>query len=125
LASLATSALTSNSSDSSVSVSIPEIPYSLVAKSLNVNESEVEFWIISAISEKVIYARMDQLRKVVIVTGAIQRVFSENGWKQIGDSLNAWRKNVKVMLNTLQETKKLNPAQQHAVMSKALQQNQS
>jgi len=125
LATLASLALAANSSNSAIATSVPEISYASIAKSLNVAENEVEMWVISAISEKLISARMDQLRKVVIITGALQREFSENEWKQIGDSLNAWKKNVKVMLNTLQETKKLNPSQQHAAMSRALQQNQS
>jgi len=117
LATLGNSALNSTGTTGS------EIPYSLIAKTLEVDESEVESWVISAISEELLVAKMDQLRRVVIVSRALQRVFSDSQWKQIGDSIQTWRKNVKVMLNTLQETKKLNLSQQHAAFTKAIQQN--
>jgi len=117
LATLGNSALNSTGTTGS------EIPYSLIAKTLEVDESEVESWVISAISEELLVAKMDQLRRVVIVSRALQRVFSDSQWKQIGDSIQTWRKNVKVMLNTLQETKKLNINQQHAAFTKAIQQN--
>lgn len=45
-----------------------ELPYNVVAESLQIKPEEVEHWIISAIGAKLIDAKMDQLRRVVLVT---------------------------------------------------------
>ncbi len=44
-----------------------EIPYALIAKTLQLDESEVETWVITAMSEDVLDAKMDQLRRVVTI----------------------------------------------------------
>eukprot|EP01114_Cavostelium_apophysatum_P021606 TRINITY_DN758_c0_g1_i1.p1 TRINITY_DN758_c0_g1~~TRINITY_DN758_c0_g1_i1.p1 ORF type:complete len:405 (-),score=137.11 TRINITY_DN758_c0_g1_i1:72-1286(-) len=92
-----------------------EVPYSLIAKTLHVSEDDVEHWIITAISDGVITGKMDQQRRVVIVSRTIQRVFTRAQWQQVAESLNMWRANIKVILNHLRETKKLTPAQQAAI----------
>lgn len=91
-----------------------EIPYSLIAKTLQIEESEVESWIITAISEGVVEAKMDQLRKVVNVSRSLHRVFGQAQWKNLNDNLSVWRNNTKTLLKTLQETKQhyLNTLQQ-------------
>lgn len=45
-----------------------ELPYSTISKSLHVEPNEVELWVIGAIGEGIIDAKMDQLREVVLVT---------------------------------------------------------
>jgi translation initiation factor 3 subunit M len=82
-----------------------EIPYSIIQKSLQIEEQEVESWIINAISEKIMDAKMDQLKHIVIVNRCIQRVFTKLQWKQLSDSLLNWKTNVRSLITTLQETK--------------------
>jgi len=84
-----------------------EIPYSLIAKTLQLDESEVENWVITAMSEEVLDAKMDQLRKVVTISRCLQRVFTKAQWKQLSDNLANWRNNTKNILKTIQETKLL------------------
>jgi len=109
--------LASLASDSS------EIAYATISKSLQVSEDEVEIWVITAISEDLIAAKMDQLRRVVVIIRSLQRNFSKIQWKQLADGLTAWKGHVQVMLNSLQETKKLNHNQMHPALTKALQQS--
>jgi len=87
-----------------------EIPYSLISKTLQVNESEVELWVVMAISENLIVAKMDQLKRVVIVTQSLQRVFTRAQWKQLGDSLATWKNNVKALIETIRQSQQ---TQQH------------
>jgi len=82
-----------------------EIPYSLIQKTLQIEENEVESWIISAIAEKIIAAKIDQLRHVVIVTRCLQRIYSRGQWKQLSETLASWKTNVRALINTLQESK--------------------
>jgi len=44
-----------------------ELPYSLVSKTLSIEETEVEQWVILAISADLIDAKLDQLKKLIIV----------------------------------------------------------
>jgi translation initiation factor 3 subunit M len=45
---------------------VQEVPYSTIQKALNMPEDQVERWVIKAISAKLVDAKMDQLRKVVL-----------------------------------------------------------
>ncbi len=44
-----------------------EIPYDLIAKMLQIKPEEVESWVVSAIAAELIDARMDQLRRIVVI----------------------------------------------------------
>jgi len=82
-----------------------EISYASIAKALQIKESEVEGWVISAISEGVIEAKMDQLKNTVRVTRSLQRIFTRAQWKQLSENLEAWKKNIQTLLQTLQDCK--------------------
>jgi len=94
-----------------------EVPYHVIAKSLQVPEDEVEVWVIMAIGESILEAKMDQLRKLVIISRSLQRVFTPTQWKQLGDRLNVWKGNIKVILNTLQDCKQQQQNQLHAALT--------
>lgn len=83
-----------------------EISYEKIAKALHIPETDVEIWVINAISEDIIAAKMDQLKRTVTISRSLQRSFEKSQWKNISDVLSQWRGNVKTMLDTLQETKK-------------------
>jgi len=84
-----------------------ELPYSLISQTLKIDESEVESWIILAISAKLLQAKLDQLRSVVIITRGTQRVFSSAHWKQLGERLHIWRDNLRSLLQAIQINQKL------------------
>ena len=44
-----------------------ELPYSLIAKTLQINENEVEMWVIGAISDNLIAGKIDQLKQIVLI----------------------------------------------------------
>jgi len=82
-----------------------EISYASIAKALQINENEVEGWVISSISEGVLEAKMDQLKGTVRVTRSLQRIFTRAQWKQLSENLEAWKKNVQTLLQTLSDCK--------------------
>jgi len=84
-----------------------EVSYSLIAKTLQIDENDVESWVITAMSEDVLEAKMDQLRRVVTISRCLQRVFTQAQWKQLSITLATWRNNTQNILKTLQETKQL------------------
>lgn len=107
----------------SLAVEQRELPYERVAEALQIKPEEVEHWVISAIGAKLIDAKMDQLRRLVIVTYALfterpcprpclrcvrsrsaQRVFTNAQWKQLSGSLQLWRNNLQNVLKVIQSS---------------------
>ena len=75
-----------------------EVPYSVIASTLQVADEAVEKWVIEAVSSWLISAKMDQLQKVVMVEQCVVRKFGIDQWKTLQSKLHAWKKNVKAEL---------------------------
>lgn len=88
----------------SLAVEQSEIPYSLIAQTLKINEDDVETWVILSIRTGLIEAKLDQLRSVVIINRATQRVFTIDQWKHLSSKLGAWKENVKSILSVIKTT---------------------
>lgn len=82
-----------------------QVPYGSIAKALQVDESEVESYVVSAISEDIIDARLDQLRRAVLVTRTVQRQFTKAQWAQLADTLQTWKTNVRSILASIETVK--------------------
>lgn len=82
-----------------------EIAYTTIAKALQINENEVEQWVIACIAEGILEAKMDQMKNVIRVTRSLQRIFTRAQWKYLSDNLGAWKKNISILLTTLQDCK--------------------
>eukprot|EP01112_Ceratiomyxa_fruticulosa_P024217 TRINITY_DN973_c0_g1_i1.p1 TRINITY_DN973_c0_g1~~TRINITY_DN973_c0_g1_i1.p1 ORF type:complete len:404 (+),score=97.63 TRINITY_DN973_c0_g1_i1:113-1324(+) len=82
-----------------------EIPYAIIAQTLQIPEDEVEGWIITAIGAKLIEAKMNQLKKVVVISFCVQRVFTNQQWKQLATKIDSWKANIKQLLSVVQNTK--------------------
>jgi len=89
----------------SLAASNHEITYAAIAKALQINADDVEGWVITAISEGLLEAKMNQLKNTVRVTRSIQRVFTRAQWKYLSENLAAWKKNIQILLQTLQDCK--------------------
>mmetsp|Transcript_32640 Transcript_32640/g.71618 ORF Transcript_32640/g.71618 Transcript_32640/m.71618 type:complete len:420 (-) Transcript_32640:50-1309(-) len=88
-----------------------EIPYSAIASTLHVDDSEVENWVIAAVSSGLLSAKMDQLQKVVMVESCVVRKFGIEQWKSLQTRLSAWKKNVKGVLDGLEKSQAMQQGQ--------------
>ncbi|KAJ3193934.1 hypothetical protein HK101_003782 [Irineochytrium annulatum] len=93
-----------------------EVPYSTIAEALDIKVGEVELWVIDGISSGLLDAKMDQLRKIVVVTRSSYRVFSDKQWDQLGDKIADWRNNLKEVLQVIANAKLLAASQEAAVV---------
>lgn len=82
-----------------------EIPYDVIASTLEIDPSEVESWVITAVASGLLVAKMDQLQQVVMVEKCIVRQFGMEQWKVLQERLNGWKKNVRVVLDGLKQNK--------------------
>ncbi|KAM0937501.1 putative proteasome component (PCI) domain, winged helix DNA-binding domain superfamily [Dioscorea sansibarensis] len=82
-----------------------EIPYSLIKDALQITDDEVEYWVVKAITSKVLNCKMDQLNQLVIVSRRTERVFGPAQWQGLRSKLGVWRGNIASAINTIQSKK--------------------
>lgn len=93
-----------------------EIPYAVIASTLQVPMDQVEPWVISAVSSGLMSAKMDQLSHVVMVEQCVVRSFGMDEWKVLQARLHGWKKNVGNILAALkQQQLQTNPTTANAV----------
>jgi len=71
-----------------------EIPYTVVAKTLQTTSGDVEKWVIAAVSSGLLSAKMDQLQEKVMVERSVVRKFDMEQWKALQSRLHLWKQNV-------------------------------
>lgn len=82
-----------------------EIPYSLVAETLQLQSvSDVESWVIDAVSTGLLQAKMDQLQQKVMVERSVVRKFDTEQWKALQTRLRLWKQSVGSVLSALKES---------------------
>eukprot|EP00555_Chaetoceros_dichaeta_P007758 CAMPEP_0198259510 /NCGR_PEP_ID=MMETSP1447-20131203/8681_1 /TAXON_ID=420782 /ORGANISM="Chaetoceros dichaeta, Strain CCMP1751" /LENGTH=158 /DNA_ID=CAMNT_0043946919 /DNA_START=18 /DNA_END=494 /DNA_ORIENTATION=+ len=78
-----------------------EIPYDAIATTLQIDEADVEQWVIAAVSSGLLSAKMDQLQRVVMVEGCVVRRFGMEQWEVLQRRLDVWKRNVRGVLEGL------------------------
>jgi hypothetical protein len=99
----------------SVAAAHEEIPYSVLASTLQVTPDEVEKWVVAAVSSGLLSAKMDQLQMKVIIERCVVRKFDVEQWKVLQSRLHLWKQNVGGILAAYKqslEQAKHQPAQQ-------------
>jgi translation initiation factor 3 subunit M len=81
-----------------------EIPYQVVTDTLQTNPSDIEKWVIAAVSSGLLSAKMDQLQDKVIVERCVVRKFDMEQWKALQSRLHLWKQNVGGILEAYKES---------------------
>ena len=90
-----------------------EIPYAVVAETLQLTESgDVEKWVIAAVSSGPLSAKMDQLQEKVMVERSVVRKFDMEQWKALQSRLHLWKQNVGGILDAYKQSKQQQPVVQ-------------
>ena len=75
-----------------------QVTYQQVQETLQVPAEEVEGWIVRAIGANVLEAKMDQVRRLVVITRCLHRVFAMQQWVDLAAKLSHWRDAVSAVL---------------------------
>ncbi|XP_077994676.1 eukaryotic translation initiation factor 3 subunit M-like [Glandiceps talaboti] len=84
-----------------------ELSFDVIEQELNLSPSEVEGFVIDAVSTKMLQAKIDQMQKKIIACSATQRTFGRAQWQQLRDRLESWRyklNQVRGSLESLQQS---------------------
>ncbi|WZZ38385.1 hypothetical protein YC2023_034644 [Brassica napus] len=68
-----------------------KIPYASIKNILQVNDEEVELWVVKAISAKLVDCKMDQMNQFVIISRYVECEFGQTQWQSLRTKLAAWR----------------------------------
>lgn len=69
----------------------PEMSFELLKDELQIEETEVESFIILVIKTKLVRARIDQNSRKVHISSTMHRTFGRAQWQQLNDLLITWR----------------------------------
>lgn len=78
-----------------------KVHYSTIANALEIDNSDVEEWVVEAISEGLIEASMDQVNCVVSISRCFHGSFGKDQWDQIYSKLVDWRRSVSTVLGAM------------------------
>lgn len=81
-----------------------EIPYEVVASTLQTSSEDVEKWVIAAVSSGLLSAKMDQLENKVVVERCVVRKFDIDQWKAVQSRLHVWKQNVGGILEAYRQS---------------------
>ncbi|GJJ72594.1 translation initiation factor 3 subunit M [Entomortierella parvispora] len=82
-----------------------ELSYQEIAKALEVEESEVELWVIDVIRAGLVEAKLNQVSKVVIINRSIYRTFGTAQWQQLSQRLSSWKQSLADILQVIANAK--------------------
>uniref|UniRef100_UPI00358E5F2D eukaryotic translation initiation factor 3 subunit M n=1 Tax=Myxine glutinosa TaxID=7769 RepID=UPI00358E5F2D len=77
-----------------MAVEATEIAFGTIQEELQIEEEEVEAFVIDAVRTKMVHCKIDQLQRKVIVTCSTHRTFGRQQWQQLYDCLGSWNQNL-------------------------------
>jgi len=81
------------------------IPYSAIAKALQVPSEDVEMWVIDVIRAGLVEGKLSQLNQTFLIHRSTYRVFRENQWREIAGRLDMWRTSLMGVLAVVRQEK--------------------
>lgn len=79
----------------------PEMTFAELQKELQIEENQVEAFIIEVLKTKLVRARLDQSNRRVHISSTMHRTFGKAQWQQLRDLLYVWKNNLLVTQESL------------------------
>lgn len=67
------------------------LPYSTIAKALNIPSEDVEIWVIDSIRSGLVEGKLSQQKQEFLIHRSTYRVFGENQWREVASRLETWK----------------------------------
>ena len=77
------------------------VPYSEIAKALQIPLSDVEIWAIDTIRAGLVEGKLSQMKQEFLVQRATYRVFGDKQWAEIQGRLMVWRRSLESVLGVI------------------------
>jgi translation initiation factor 3 subunit M len=79
-----------------------EIQFETIMKELDLNEDDVESFVIDVVATKVVRAKIDQMARKVVLSSTTHRTFGRQQWQLLRQELLQWQGNLNDVLGSLQ-----------------------
>ena len=77
------------------------LPYSAIARALQIPEEEVEMWVIDVIRAGLVEGKLSQLNQTFLIHRSTYRVFGEKQWTEVAGRLETWRNSLEGVLEVI------------------------
>lgn len=81
------------------------LPYSTIAKALNIPSSDVEVWVIDSIRSGLVEGKLSQQKQEFLIHRSTYRVFGENQWREVASRLETWKGSLRNVLEVIRVQK--------------------
>ncbi|KAK9449433.1 uncharacterized protein V1518DRAFT_415995 [Limtongia smithiae] len=81
------------------------VPYKTIATALEIEDEEIELWIIDVIRAGLLQGKMSQLEQKFFVHGVVPRTFGIKDWQDIGRRLDVWKTSLSDVLAVLRSAR--------------------
>ena len=81
------------------------LPYSTIAKALNVPSEDVEVWVIDSIRSGLVEGKLSQQKQEFLIHRSTYRVFGENQWREVASRLETWKSSLHNVLAVIRSQK--------------------
>uniref|UniRef100_A0A3B4GR35 Eukaryotic translation initiation factor 3 subunit M n=1 Tax=Pundamilia nyererei TaxID=303518 RepID=A0A3B4GR35_9CICH len=85
-----------------MAVEFKEISFDTMQQELQIGADDVEAFVIDAVRTKMVYCKIDQTQRKVVVSHSTHRTFGKQQWQQLYDSLSSWKANLATVKTSLQ-----------------------
>ncbi|KAG9352103.1 hypothetical protein JZ751_020516 [Albula glossodonta] len=79
-----------------------EISFDTLMEELQIGVDDVEAFVIDAVRTKMVYCKIDQTQRKVVVSHSTHRTFGKQQWQQLHDNLSSWKQNLATVKSSLQ-----------------------
>ncbi|XP_059482358.1 eukaryotic translation initiation factor 3 subunit M [Neocloeon triangulifer] len=80
-----------------------EMSFSKIQQELQLEDGQVESFVIEVLKTKLVRARMDQSAKKVYVSSTMHRTFGRQQWQQLNDLLLSWKSNLHMIQDNMKQ----------------------
>ncbi|KAF2725635.1 PCI-domain-containing protein [Polychaeton citri CBS 116435] len=82
-----------------------QLPYSSIAKALQVPSEDVEMWVIDSVRSGLVEGKLSQQKQEFLIHRSTYRVFGDHQWREVASRLENWRSSLTNVLAIIRQQK--------------------
>jgi translation initiation factor 3 subunit M len=80
-----------------------QISFSDLESTIDINEDDIEDFVVEAIQNGLVHAKIDQVNQMVVIRSCSRRTFSESEWLELRNKMEAWKENLQTIRASLEQ----------------------
>lgn len=80
-----------------------EIPFHECINTLDVNEDDVEDFVVELVQSGLVHAKIDQINEKIIIRSSSRRTFNKSEWEELYNRIETWKDNLQTIRSSLEQ----------------------